>query len=695
MKDKVFICYRREDTAAFAVMLHERLTEKLGTDRVFIDVDSIGPGIDFVDSIAKTIPVSALVLVLIGRRWNPARLADPRDFVRLELSAAFEQNARVIPLLFEGVPMPRSEELPAELAPLTRRNAVEIGTSRLNGEIRDFVEDIERMIAASSPPRQKSTGDQKKGGRIGLALFAGLLLIAVVAVAIGFLSRQRGNVAKTEETPRAAERQESGPETLRIGVTYRRRAFSENFMRERGLPDLGSGYEVTEIFPGGSAERAGLVKGDILRKIDGQPILDINDLSEQIKKHKAGDHILLEVWRGARATDIPIPIENEFTLYKRSCENGLAEGCVFLGFFYQDEGKDPARAAALYRQACEAGNGEGCLDLGILYEHGTGVTKDLAQAAAWYERACNARNTAGCVNLGGLFELGATGVRQDPSRAALFYQQACSNQGWPGCTNLGRLYAEGTGVAKDPARAALLYGQACDAGEAGGCNNLGVATYSGMGVDKDPSKAAVDYRVACAGGDNYGCKNLGNLYESGQGVQPDLKMAADFYDKGCNGNIGLACTDLGYLYRDGRGVEKDPSRALTLFQRACDLESPDGCSAAGLLYFNGKEVSQDIARAVALFKRACDGGSAVACNNLGVQYEFGGNGIDKDPARAAALFRQACDAKALIACRNLGSLYEKGLGVPRDPQKSADLYRQACSGGDSIACTHLNESKAR
>jgi TPR repeat protein len=736
MKDKIFICYRREDTAAYAALLHARLTEKLGTGRVFIDIDSIGPGIDFVDSIAKAIPVSALVLVLIGRRWSPPRLGNPRDFVRIELLAALEQNARIIPLLFEGVEMPRPEELPAELVPLTRRNAVEIGTSRLNAEIRDLVEEIERIligdherlnpsvvplistpqrpqsppplpfhqpsppayippptepkvaeIVSSPPPGQKSTGDRKKGRRTGLAL---LLLIAV-AISIWALSRGKKEEPAEEkkEMPRAEETpfQEYVPEAPRIGVTYRMRAFSENFIRERGLPDLSRGLEVSGIFPGSSAERAGLLKGDILRKIDGQPIFDLSDLPERVDKHKVGDHILLEVWRGARAMDISIPVENGLASYKHSCEGGLAEGCVFLGSFYQNEGKDPARAAALYRQACEAGYGEGCLDLGFLYEHGTGVAKDPARASALYEQACTARNGRGCLDFGFLLENG-TGMDQDPARAALFYQKACSLQEWIGCTSLGSLYAAGLGVAKDPTHAVLLYGQACDAGEAGGCFRLGVATENGEGVDKDLTKAAVHYRVACNGGDNLGCDYLGDLYQNGQGVQQDLKLAADFYDRGCKGNLGLACAALGYLYRDGRGFEKDSSRALTLFQRACDLGSPEGCSELGLFYLNGTAVTKDPARAFVLFKGSCDAGNAVACNNLGVRYEDG-SGIDKDVARAAALYRQACDSKVMVACRNLGSLYERGLGVPKDLQKSAELYRQACSGGDSTACTQL------
>jgi len=41
MKAKVFINYRREDTAPYAGRLYDRLAEHFGEDQVFIDIDQI------------------------------------------------------------------------------------------------------------------------------------------------------------------------------------------------------------------------------------------------------------------------------------------------------------------------------------------------------------------------------------------------------------------------------------------------------------------------------------------------------------------------------------------------------------------------------------------------------------------------------------------------------------------------------
>jgi hypothetical protein len=47
----VFISYRREDSGGFAGRIYDRLTRNLGPDNVFVDVDSIAPGVDFVDTL--------------------------------------------------------------------------------------------------------------------------------------------------------------------------------------------------------------------------------------------------------------------------------------------------------------------------------------------------------------------------------------------------------------------------------------------------------------------------------------------------------------------------------------------------------------------------------------------------------------------------------------------------------------------
>jgi hypothetical protein len=89
----VFISYRREDSAAVAGRLYDRLIERVDESSVFMDVEAIEPGLDFQLVIDAQIAKCVVLLVLIGERWLAAadsrgnrRLEDPDDVVRIELS---------------------------------------------------------------------------------------------------------------------------------------------------------------------------------------------------------------------------------------------------------------------------------------------------------------------------------------------------------------------------------------------------------------------------------------------------------------------------------------------------------------------------------------------------------------------------------------------------------------------------------
>jgi hypothetical protein len=147
----VFISYRRGETSGQARALHDRLAQRFGTDRVFMDVDSIDPGADFVQKIEEAIGSSGVALVLIGHDWLSRRtdehlLDDPTDFVRLETDTALRSGVPVIPILVERAPMPEPEELPESLRPLTRRNALELENQRWEYDVSRLVRAVEHLI---------------------------------------------------------------------------------------------------------------------------------------------------------------------------------------------------------------------------------------------------------------------------------------------------------------------------------------------------------------------------------------------------------------------------------------------------------------------------------------------------------------------------------------------------------------------
>ena len=53
--DPIFISYRRDDSLGSTGRLYDRLVEHFGADSVFIDVDGIAPGEDFIDAIEQAV----------------------------------------------------------------------------------------------------------------------------------------------------------------------------------------------------------------------------------------------------------------------------------------------------------------------------------------------------------------------------------------------------------------------------------------------------------------------------------------------------------------------------------------------------------------------------------------------------------------------------------------------------------------
>jgi hypothetical protein len=149
----IFISYRRDESAGYSGRIADRLVEHFGEDRIFRDIDSVEPGLDFVEAIQNAIDSSEVLIAVIGKNWLAAtnaagqkRLEIPDDYVRIEIATALQRNTRVIPLLVQGAVMPSAEELPEDLAPLTRRNAFELHESSWREEVQRLITTLDRVL---------------------------------------------------------------------------------------------------------------------------------------------------------------------------------------------------------------------------------------------------------------------------------------------------------------------------------------------------------------------------------------------------------------------------------------------------------------------------------------------------------------------------------------------------------------------
>ena len=66
---RIFISYRRDDSAGHAGRLYDRLIDHFEQQNVFMDVDTIGPGLDFVEVVQKAVGSCDTLIAVIGREW--------------------------------------------------------------------------------------------------------------------------------------------------------------------------------------------------------------------------------------------------------------------------------------------------------------------------------------------------------------------------------------------------------------------------------------------------------------------------------------------------------------------------------------------------------------------------------------------------------------------------------------------------
>src|SRR5258707_13523828 len=146
MAAKIFISYRRADSAGYSGRVMDRLDRELGRDLVFMDVDAIPLGTNFTKALHEEVAKCGVLLAVIGPSWLDARdehgnrrLDDPNDFVRIEIAAALQRTIPVIPILLDGARIPKATQLPDDLKELALRNGTEIRHA-------SFQDDMNRLI---------------------------------------------------------------------------------------------------------------------------------------------------------------------------------------------------------------------------------------------------------------------------------------------------------------------------------------------------------------------------------------------------------------------------------------------------------------------------------------------------------------------------------------------------------------------
>jgi len=186
---KIFVSYRRSDRPGFAARLSDHLESCFGDKNVFRDREGIDSGQDFDVVLERALRKSKVLIVLIGPNWlyedgtgdKPSRLFDEGDWVRREIEIALEHDKEIIPVLLDGVDIPRPDQLPESMARFCKKQIHKLDDERWKYDVGRLVERLESILGIKADNKSKQPNNKSRlplmlGGAVTAILVAGVLV---------------------------------------------------------------------------------------------------------------------------------------------------------------------------------------------------------------------------------------------------------------------------------------------------------------------------------------------------------------------------------------------------------------------------------------------------------------------------------------------------------------------------------------
>lgn len=242
---RIFISYRRGIDGGTTGRLHDRLERHFGKSRLFMDVDDIPLGIDFVRHLDEQVARCDVFLVVIGPGWVDAagRLANPDDFVRIEIESALRRpEIPIVPVFIDGATLPGASELPESLRGLVHRHGIEVRHENFSGVVdgrlrRSLLDAIDRRrVEVGDEPRSKRRRYAVLSAIAVAVVLTGLALLRIVNLdeifRFGTATRTGGGTGggSFEDTGRSVGVTTEGP-----AIYAGPRAFYADIIEQRGL----------------------------------------------------------------------------------------------------------------------------------------------------------------------------------------------------------------------------------------------------------------------------------------------------------------------------------------------------------------------------------------------------------------------------------------------------------------------------
>lgn len=249
-----------------------------------------------------------------------------------------------------------------------------------------------------------------------------------------------------------------------------------------GLTDS-KGVIVTDIERGSASERAGLLPGDVIRKVNGRVVNGVEDAMDLARTMLPGEYVHGVVWRKGSEASVSglttrAPLER---LLGRVAYDHLRT-------------KNYDRARAFYEYMAATDDAAGQSTLGVMYLSGLGVQRDYKVAESLLLKAAMQGKAFAAAMVASIYLTPASGIKDDA--AAYRWAKFSAEAGVPeGAVMLASAYARGVGAPNSSNETVRWARIAAEQGQSTGMFILGTAYESGMGgVSRSVDEAKIWYR---------------------------------------------------------------------------------------------------------------------------------------------------------------------------------------------------------
>ena len=453
MAGKIFINYRRDDSASHALNIAQYLERTFGARNVFIDIDRIGAGENFHSVLEQRLSHCKVMLTVIGPGWLNARndegmrrIDDPDDWVRLEIVRALDRGIAVIPVLVAAATLPRNGDLPDDMKPLIQHQAAVIGTNAFRNDMSGLVRDI-RKLQSGMP-----------WGRVLIAAAIAAIVIGIGAYQAGIAWRQTAGFTDDTEAERKREAATKAAEDARAKemaeTTVRRAAEKTASVNKRNEEAKRTAANCESLVD--DSNRPGR-EGRAIVKIDGAKAVPVCEAAVRANSDSPRLRYIL-----GRAYEAQLDWAAARRSYELASKDGDTFALLSLGkMYFAGLGhlpKDEPKGVALFKQAAEKGEPLAMAALASLYAAGRGgLNKDEAKAVQLARQAADQGVALGMAVLGRMYMTGIGGLNKDEREGLRWLRKAADLGNPSGILNLGLYYDSGlAGLPKDPVEAARL-----------------------------------------------------------------------------------------------------------------------------------------------------------------------------------------------------------------------------------------------